>query len=82
MEGTHDTIEELVQRLLRDRHHRDMAILSDTSVSQRSFNSWQMAYTGPSVFVGRTVDRALSDALHGSHSATRSLIKLIVEFAS
>jgi hypothetical protein len=81
MEGPPDSIAALMERLGKDRHHRDIVVLEDIAIADRRFGKWAMAYAGPSVFVARTVERAVADAAAGSTRAVHALVRLMGEFA-
>jgi len=44
IEGPDDSIEDLLDRLLEDRRHRDLEILSDRVIDAREFGDWTMIY--------------------------------------
>ena len=48
LEGSKDTIKELMDHIDRDKKHTDIDILSEGEVEKRIFDSWDMAYLKPS----------------------------------
>jgi len=44
IEGGHDEVEQLYNRIADDPRHRDLMVIVDHSVEDRSFPSWRMAY--------------------------------------
>ena len=48
LEGSKDTIKELMDHIDRDKRHTDIDILSEGEMEQRIFDTWDMAYLKPS----------------------------------
>lgn len=48
LEGSKDTIMELMDSIERDKRHTDIEILSEGETEQRVFDTWDMAYLKPS----------------------------------
>lgn len=44
IEGHHDSIEDLLERLEADHRHRNLRILTDRTIDEREFGDWTMAY--------------------------------------
>jgi hypothetical protein len=43
LEGDHHILDELMQRIARDRRHKSLSILTDEPITQRSFGAWGMS---------------------------------------
>jgi hypothetical protein len=61
LEGSRESVEELMASIARDQRHTDIAILEVGSAPARRFPDWTLAYAGRSTFV----DSALAVALDG-----------------
>ena len=48
LEGSKDTIKELMDNIDRDKRHTDIDILSEGEMEKRIFDTWDMAYLKPS----------------------------------
>lgn len=48
LEGSKDTIKELMDNIDRDKRHTDIDILSEGETEKRIFDTWDMAYLKPS----------------------------------
>ena len=48
LEGSKDTIKELMDHIDRDNRHTDIDILSEGEMEKRIFDTWDMAYLKPS----------------------------------
>ena len=48
LEGSKDTIEELMDSIERDKRHTNIDILSQGEMKKRIFETWDMAYLKPS----------------------------------
>lgn len=61
LEGGEAAIEDLMHRVSRDTRHHEIVIVEQGPLEQRRFDTWGMAYFGPSQFVSRHVTRLLND---------------------
>jgi len=81
LEGSDHAVDALLERLRRDPRHRDIEIVYRQPIPARRFNTWALAYAGPSTFVAGNV-LPLTDG--GPPAATRKaaerLIKLMSQF--
>ncbi len=79
LEGPHAAVQELMTRIRSDARHTDIVVVAQGPIEQRQFARWAMAYSGPSIFVARTVARALRNT--GSPQGASDLVKFMVEFS-
>ncbi|WP_298191021.1 BLUF domain-containing protein [Novosphingobium sp.] len=61
LEGDKAAIEDLMHRVTCDIRHDEIVIVEQGPLEQRRFDTWSMAYFGPSQFVSRHVTRLLND---------------------
>lgn len=61
LEGEAAAIEDLMQRVTGDARHDELVIVEQGPLDYRRFDTWSMAYFGPSQFVSRHVMRLLGD---------------------
>lgn len=62
VEGSPEMVETTLRLLNADERHGDMIIIDRGPIAARRFSDWSMAYAGPSQFIGRQVNRALTGA--------------------
>ncbi|MFZ9154310.1 MAG: BLUF domain-containing protein [Polynucleobacter sp.] len=48
LEGEQEVVTALLEKISKDRRHKDVKVVYKTSIENRTFNSWQMAYISPS----------------------------------
>ena len=48
LEGEQEAVTALLEKISKDRRHKDVKVVYKTSIENRTFNSWQMAYISPS----------------------------------
>ena len=48
LEGEADLVSQVLKKIAADTRHKDMKVISEKSIQQRTFASWQMAYASPS----------------------------------
>jgi hypothetical protein len=48
LEGEADLVSQVLRKIAVDTRHKDMKVISEKSIQQRTFASWQMAYASPS----------------------------------
>src|SRR5689334_17743865 len=53
LEGSRESVEELMRSIVRDPRHTDIAILEAGPADARRFPDWTLAYAGRSTFVDR-----------------------------
>jgi Sensors of blue-light using FAD len=83
LEGPRPAVEELMRSINRDARHTDIVVIHEGDVARPRFAKWALAYSGPSDFVGRTVDRALNEAAtQGERARGRNLLRMLQEFES
>lgn len=81
LEGSRAAVEELMTSINRDPRHTDIVIIQAGEISRPRFAKWALAYSGPSIFVSRTVARALDEiATHGCEAKGEGLLKMLEEF--
>ena len=81
LEGSEEALDILMESIRRDPRHRDVAIVYREAIPARRFETWELAYAGPSTFVAGNVlaaDRARSAA--AQRKAAERLIKLMGQF--
>lgn len=59
LEGCKQAIDDLMASVYRDPRHGTVTIVDRTSITERQFSHWAMAYQGPSQFVSRHVTRLI-----------------------
>jgi hypothetical protein len=81
LEGPAASVEALMESIRRDRRHRNIDVAYAADVAARRFETWAMAYAGPSTFVAAHV-RSLIDtpAGPGLKKASDRLITLMRQF--
>lgn len=83
LEGDKAAIEDLMHRVTCDTRHDEIVIVEQGSLEQRRFETWSMAYFGPSQFVSRHVTRLLNDPSPAERRrAADWLGELLCEFAA
>jgi len=81
LEGARAAVEELMTSINRDPRHADIVIIQAGEIPRPRFAKWALAYSGPSIFVSRTVARALDEiARHGTQAKGEGLLKMLEEF--
>jgi len=48
LEGNPESVSSLYKKISSDSRHKNVKVISETAVEQRTFQSWQMAYVSPS----------------------------------
>ena len=48
LEGEQEVVSALLEKISKDCRHEDVKVVYKTSIENRTFNSWQMAYVSPS----------------------------------
>ena len=81
LEGSQKDIDEVMSIITSDPRHGSIRVVDRSSITERQFPNWAMAYQGPSQFVSRHVTRLLN-ATSGleKRRATDWLIQLAHEF--
>ena len=82
LEGPMDTIAKLFASIARDPRHSQIIVVARYPIAERRFTDWSMAYSGPSLFITRYVNRLLIDPSPSEAGrAAKQLIDLMVEFS-
>ncbi len=83
IEGPQTEIYDLMQNIESDSRHRDIAIVEVTTLPERRFPNWEMAYSGPSFYVDRHVKPLLTIncAFNERKVLSKRMIDLLLEFA-
>lgn len=82
LEGSDKAIDTMMKNINRDTRHDQILIVDHSSIIERRFASWSLAYFGPSRFVSGHVTRLLSDPLpKAQRQAAEWLIDLLWEFS-
>lgn len=83
IEGDHHTLTQLYGSIADDDRHDHLTLVDRSSVSERRFDQWSMAYSGPSQFVSRHVNRLLNAPSPSARKrAGEWLTDLMREFAN
>lgn len=83
LEGTPDAIDQLMIDLCADPRHKNVRVVDRSVIDTRRFPDWAMAYSGPSQFVSRHVERLLNDVTQSERRrGTEWLTELAHEFSS
>jgi hypothetical protein len=61
LEGAPEMIDRLLPSLEADDRHGDIIIVARSPLPARRFAQWSMAYSGPSQFIGRQINRVVND---------------------
>jgi len=48
LEGEQEVVSTLLEKISKDRRHKDVKVVYKTGIERRTFNAWQMAYVSPS----------------------------------
>jgi len=48
LEGEQEVVSALLEKISRDRRHKDVEVVYKTGIERRTFDAWQMAYVSPS----------------------------------
>ena len=48
LEGEQEVVSALLEKISKDRRHKDVKVVYKTGIERRTFNAWQMAYVSPS----------------------------------
>lgn len=82
LEGPTASIAILLKALERDPRHANLRIVDQAPIRKRKFAEWQMAYSGPSQFVARYVNRLIdADTPFARQKASAWLTELATEFS-
>ncbi len=81
LEGSDEAVDTLMDRIRCDPRHRDIEIVYREKLPSRRFETWALAYAGPSTFVAGNV-LPLTDAVPASlkRKAAERLIRLMAQF--
>ena len=83
LEGTPHSIDQLLVDLCNDPRHQNFHVADRSAIEARKFPDWAMAYSGPSQFVTRHVERLLNDITRSERRrGTEWLTELAFEFSS
>ena len=83
LEGSPVSIEQLMSSIYSDPRHANIVVINKSTIPNRLFPEWRMAYQGPSPFVSRHLAR-LQQTLHPSaqRRAADWITDLAVEFST
>ncbi len=81
LEGSDEALDTLMDRIRSDPRHRDIEIVYREKLPRRRFETWALAYAGPSTFVAGNV-LPLTDAVPAplKRKAAERLIRLMAQF--
>ena len=81
LEGCEQAIDELMSSIYNDERHQAVWIVHRSSIIERQFPRWAMAYQGPSHFVSNHVTRLFQPRSETEHQrATGWLVELARQF--
>ena len=81
LEGSARSVDELMLSICRDERHRHVTIVDRSQIVSRRFTNWQLAYQGPSTYVGRPIENLVdSNGLSSSRDVER-VYELLSHFA-
>jgi hypothetical protein len=81
LEGAHEALDILLESIRRDQRHRDLAIVYQEVIPARRFDTWELAYAGPSTFVAGNVWPLIDGGPPApQRKAAERLIKLMSQF--
>lgn len=81
LEGPAPAVDSLMQRIVRDRRHRDCVTIQRRPITAPAFSNWSLVYRGGSIFVASAIERAATAALQGRFAETDTLLRLMAAFA-
>lgn len=79
IEGPFQSVDRLLTRIMLDPRHCDLHVVDRIQVKERSFDTWKMAYLGPSRYIHRHLSPLLGEIVDGRDVAPsgRRLIALM-----
>ncbi len=86
LEGDEDVVRNLMANIARDSRHHSVKVCYEAEVDLRAFESWRMAYLGPtaeqmSIWAGlpgtATVENLLADVNRDPHRVPRILVNVL-----
>ena len=81
LEGSRREVFELMDVLRKDDRHKIIWFTPPKSIAVRRFEKWSMAYSGPSRYAGRNIDKILDRGSKLSRSIIASeIVEMMVEF--
>jgi hypothetical protein len=81
LEGPEEMLDILMESIRRDPRHRDVAIVYHEAIPSRRFETWELAYAGPSTFVaGNVWPLTEPSPAPAQRKAAERLIKLMSQF--
>lgn len=80
IEGADADVDNLMARIAADPRHRILAIVERHPITARRMAGWAMVYSGDSIFVTRSIARAMSDGQPSSPADVDRLLQIIRAF--
>lgn len=77
IEGPLHEIAGLVRALRADRRHRNMTIYLDENPTNRRLEGWALAYTGPSLYVSKHLERIQNAPPHQTRRGVDRVLNLL-----
>ncbi len=62
LEGPSRAIDELMNRIRRDKRHHDVTVVAEQRIPTRKFEDWAMGYWGPAPYLDRHLKPLISPA--------------------
>jgi hypothetical protein len=81
LEGPADALAFMREKIVADERHADVRTIAEGPWRKRSFESWSLAYAGPSQFVAKVLEQALQEAQRDKAKGSASLLRLLREFS-
>lgn len=82
LEGGAVSVDAALVRIARDPRHAGLTVIDRRAVVVRNFPDWSLSYTGPSLFVARTVARGLAGFDRGAPDDVARLLRMMIEFGA
>ena len=82
LEGSRESLDELMRSIARDPRHKDLAILQAGAAAVRLFPNWSLAYAGRSTFVDGTLAAALDTDAAAAPGRTREVLSMLEGFTA
>lgn len=80
LEGPEDHVRSVMRSITSDRRHSDVSVLLEEKSAAQRFESWSLAYSGPSSYVQRRLRPLLSAASVDREEAVWEMVALMREF--
>ena len=82
LEGPIGALTQLKKDIEADGRHADLVAIEVPSQNARRFSGWSLTYAGPSCFVERMMEEAITKAALRDREAIKDLLEMMEQFAS